>query len=285
MSAVLSEEKKNSQEDPGIRQYLGEISRYPLLTAEEEKQLALRCAQADQEAIRTMVNSNLRLVAAMARQYAVRGIPLLDLMQEGSIGLLTAAKRFDPARDVRFSTYATKWIKQRMSRYVMDHAGLIRIPRHSAEKLRKILAARNQLQQTLEQAPTTRQIAAACHMTEKKVTELLALLPEIWSLNAAMGEDEDMVLQQLINAQSPEPYEELVRSELKNVMESLLYKLTERQQQVLRLRFGMDGDPVCSLDEVGRIMGISKEGARQLEQRAMEALRKLGASVGLEDFL
>ena len=285
MSAVLSEEKKNSREDPGMRQYLGEISRYPLLSPEEEKQLALRCAQGDEEAIRSMVNSNLRLVAAMSHLYAARGIPLLDLMQEGSIGLLIAAKRFDPARDVRFSTYATKWIKQRMSRYVMNHAGLIRIPRHSAEKLRKILAARTQLHQSLGQEPTEAQIADLCQMPEKKVAELMALLPEIRSLDAVIGEDEDTSLQQLIHVQASQPEEEMVRSELKRVLESLLSQLTQRQQQVLRLRFGMDGDPVCSLDEVGRIMGISKEGARQLEQRAMEALRKLGAAVGLEDFL
>ena len=285
MSAVLSEQKKSGGEDPGVRQYLGEISRYPLLTAEEERQLALRCAAGDEDAIRMMVNSNLRLVAAMARQYALRGIPLLDLMQEGSIGLLKAARRFDPAKDVRFSTYASKWIKQKMYSYVMDHADMIRIPRYSKEKLCKILEIRNYLQQKLGQPPTVQQVAEHCGMPAHKVAEVLALPAEVWSLDVTMGEEDDFALQQIVNAQTPEPYEEMVRSELKNVLESLLCKLTDRQQQVLRLRFGMDGAPVCSLDAVGKIMGISKEGARQLEQRAMEALRKMGAGIGLEDFL
>ena len=285
MSAVLTEQKNNGSDDPGVRQYLGEISQYPLLTFEEEKELAMRCAHGDEDAVRMMVNCNLRLVASMARHYAFRGIPLLDLMQEGSIGLLTAAKRFDPAKEVRFSTYATKWIRHKMSKYVMDHASLIRIPRYSAEKLRRILSTRNKLHQSLGYAPSALQIAQKCDIPEKKVKELLALLPEVFSLNTVISEEDDTVLQQLINAQTPQPDEELVRSELKKIMESLLEKLTDRQQQVLRLRFGIDGDPVCTLDEVGQIMGISKEGARQLEQRAMEALRKMGIGIGLEDFL
>ena len=269
-----------------VRQYLREIREYPRLTAEEERELAAACAQGDEEAIRRMVNCNLRLVVSIAREYAGRGVPLLDLIQEGSIGLLVAAKKFDHTLEYRFSTYATKWIRQRVSRCLIDHSGVIRVPLHTAERMRKILAVRQSLRQELGTEPTVAQIAARCDMAEEKTAQLLDLVPEVWSLDAPTGEDDEGSYGKLIeNVEAPEPQAELVRSEMKELLDELLGMLTERQRQVLRLHFGMEDGNCHSLEEIGTIFGISKERVRQIERQAMERLQRLGAGVGLEDFL
>ena len=269
-----------------VRQYLREIREYPRLTAEEERELAAACAQGDEEAIRRMVNCNLRLVVSIAREYAGRGVPLLDLIQEGSIGLLVAAKKFDHTLEYRFSTYATKWIRQRVSRCLIDHSGVIRVPLHTAERMRKILAVRQSLRQELGTEPTVAQIAARCDMAEEKTAQLLDLVPEVWSLDAPTGDDDEGSYGKLIeNVEAPEPQAELVRSEMKELLDELLGMLTERQRQVLRLHFGMEDGNCHSLEEIGTIFGISKERVRQIERQAMERLQRLGAGVGLEDFL
>ena len=267
----------------GYQQLLGP---YPRLTPEEEKALAMRCAAGDEDAIRAMVAANLRLVVSIAREYTGRGIPLLDLIQEGSIGLLTAARRFDPSLDYRFSTYATKWIRQGISRCVLNHAGLIRVPLHTGEKIRKLLKMQSVLQQQTGEEPTPEALAEACDLPVKKVEQYLQLLPQVVSLDAPAGSSEDTTLQLLLeDVQAPQPQEELVRRELKQTMEQLLQQLTPRQQQVLRLRYGMEDGCVRSLEQTGQALGISKERARQLEHAAMEKLKTLGAELGLEDFL
>ena len=263
-----------------VRQYLSEIRRYPRLTPEEECALAQRCAQGDEEAIRQMVNSNLRLVVSVAREYAGRGVPLLDLIQEGSIGLLAAAKKFDYTLDFRFSTYATKWIRQGVTRYLLNHANLIRVPAHTAEKIRKVALQRTVLLQQFGQEPTQEELAQACQMPVDKLRQLMQLHPEICSLEAPMG-DEDGTIGTILE----DIYETLVREELNQTMESLLQMLSERQRQVLQLHFGMVDDVCYSLEEIGRKLGISKERARQIERQAMEKLQTLGASLGLEDYL
>ena len=284
MSLSLTEKELNTAEDMGI--YMHEIRQVPRLTEEEEKTLALRCAAGDEEAIRTMVSANLRLVVSVAKEYAGRGVSLMDLIQEGSIGLLAAARRFDPKRDLRFSTYATKWIRQGVSRCVLNHAELIRVPLHTGEKIRKLLKARTALTQENGIAPTAAQLAEACQMPQKKVEEYLQLLPQIVSLDAPVGSEEAAALQLLLeDVQAPQPQEELVRRELKELMEQLLCRLTERQQQVLRLRFGLDDGVERSLEQTGKELGISKERARQLEHAAMDKLRQMGEPLGLEDFL
>jgi len=288
MTATLLQNKtapiSGSEDDVG--QYLQMIRQIPRLTQQQERELAKQCADGDETAIRTMVCANLRLVVSVAKEYAGRGIPLLDLVQEGSIGLLAAARKFDYTLDYRFSTYATKWIRQGISRCLINHAGLIRVPAHTAEKIRLVLQTQKSLQQTLEREPNDGEIAAQCGISEKKVKEYLSLIPEICSLDAPTGEEEDGTLQLLLeDLQAPQPHEELVRRELKATMDSLLGTLNERQQQVLRLHYGM-ADGICySLEQIGKELGISKERARQIEHQAMDKLRKQGADLGLEDFL
>jgi RNA polymerase primary sigma factor len=267
-----------------VRQYLSEIRRYPRLTVDQERDLAKRCADGDEEAIRQMVNSNLRLVVSVAREYAGRGIPLLDLIQEGSIGLLVAAKKFDYTLDFRFSTYATKWIRQGVSRYLLYHANLIRVPAHTAERIRKVVLMRATMKQTNGAEPTEEALALACDISVDKLRQLMQLHPEIFSLDASVGE-EGTAGTVLEDIHAPQPYETLVREELKQTMDELLNMLSDRQKQVLQMHFGMI-DGVCySLEEIGKQLGVSKERARQIERQAMEKLQKMGASMGLEDYL
>ena len=283
MTELLTKDTPAAGEDD-VRQFLREIRQFPLLTPEQERMLAMRCAEGDQEAIRQMVNANLRLVVSVAKEYAGRGVPLLDLIQEGSIGLLSAAKKFDHTLEFRFSTYATKWIRQGIMRCLANHS-MIRVPAHTAERIRKISVARAELLQRTGEEPTPAQLAEVCQMPEEKVMKYLSLSPEVCSLDAPAG-DEDATLGLLLqDAQAAQPYEEMVRSELRHTMEDLFAALTERQKQVLRLRFGM-ADGIChSLEETGNLLGISKERARQVEKQAMEKLQKYGAAMGLEDFL
>lgn len=274
------------KDEDDIRQYLREIRQIPRLTPEEERELARRCAQGDEEAIRKMVNANLRLVVSVAKEYSGRGVPLMDLIQEGSIGLLAAARKFDYTRDLRFSTYATKWIRQGVTRCLLNHAGAIRVPVHTAERMRKVQAAQAVLRQEQGTEPTAEEIAARVDMPREKVAELLQLSPDVCSLDVPVGDEDKSSFGNLIeDLEAPQPQEELVRKELNDAIDRLLSNLTQRQQTILRLHFGME-DGVChSLEEIGQKLGISKERVRQVEKQAMDKLQALGTSMGLEDFL
>ena len=284
MTDVMLENAVLSTGEEDVRQYLSEIRRYPMLSPVEERELARRCAAGDEEAIRRMVSSNLRLVVSVAREYAGRGVPLLDLVQEGSIGLIDAARKFDYTLEYRFSTYATKWIRQRIGRSLLDHSGVIRVPAHTAERMRKLNAARIAFRAEHGREPEAAELAVMTGLTADKAEELLALIPEVSSLDIPVGERGEDTVGTLLPG-SEDPQEDLIRRELKELLENLLLELNERQRSILRLRFGMD-DGICrSLEEIGRMLGISKERVRQVERQAVDKLRRMGADMGLEDFL
>ena len=285
MTLLKEQEIPVSHGEDGVQQYLQQIRTIPRLTPEEERELAKLCNQGDEDAIRKMVSANLRLVVSVAKEYAGRGVPLLDLIQEGSIGLLIAAKKFDYTLDYRFSTYATKWIRQGVSRCILNHAGVIRVPVHTAERIRKVLAAKNALQQELEREAEAEEIANRTGFSAKKVKEYLSLVPEVCSLDAPAGEEDGTLGILLEDLQAPQPQEALVRQELEHTINALLEQLPQRQQPLLRLRFGMEDDTCYSLEAIGEKLGVSKERARQLERQAMDKLQTLGAGLGLEDFL
>ena len=284
MTGILPENMIPGSEDE-LTWYLQQIRSYPLLTAQQERELAMACAKGDPAAIRTMVNCNLRLVVSIAKEYANRAVPLIDLIQEGSIGLLTAAKKFDYTRNTRFSTYASPWIRQGINKCILNDSGVIRVARHTLEKMKKLLAAMAAIEQEgLE--PDKEELSLRTGIPADKVTQLLELIPRVGSLDAPAGDPEHDSLQTMLpDTQTPQPHEELVRRELSHTMELLLSALDPRQQQILRLHFGMEDDVCHSLAEIGKMLGISKERARQLEQQALGKLRSLGADLGLEDFL
>lgn len=283
MSSLLAN-KPNVTNEEDVRQYLDEIRSVPRLTEQQERELAMRCAQGDEEAIRHMVSANLRLVVSIARRYYNGAVPLPDLIQEGAIGLITAAKKFDYTLDYRFSTYASKWIRQGVIRCAINNENPVRVPAHTAAWIRKVVQAQNALRLELEREPDVGEIAGYCQLSQERTAQLLQLQPQLISLDAPAGE-EDAIGSLVEDVRSPEPQQAVIRQEMMCLLEGLLSQLPERQQRVLRLHFGIEDGKCHSFEEIGNLLGVSKERARQIEGQAMRKLKKTGTDIGLEDFL
>lgn len=272
--------------DDHVRMYLKEIGRVPLLTAEEEVELAMRIEQGDEEARRRLAEANLRLVVSIAKRYVGRGMLLLDLIQEGNLGLIKAVEKFDYRKGYKFSTYATWWIRQAITRAIADQARTIRIPVHMVETINKLIRVSRQLLQELGREPTPEEIAAEMELPVERVREIMKIAQEPVSLETPIGEEEDSHLGDFIEDQeAPAPAEAASFLMLKEQLEGVLDTLTAREKKVLRLRFGLDDGRSRTLEEVGQVFGVTRERIRQIEAKALRKLRHPSRSKKLKDFL
>ena len=274
-----------STDDP-VRMFLKEIGKVPLLTAEEEVELAIRMSQGDEEAKRRMTEANLRLVVSIAKRHVGRGMLFLDLIQEGNLGLIKAVEKFDYTKGYKFSTYATWWIRQAITRAIADQARTIRIPVHMVETINKVIRVSRQLLQELGQDPSAEEIAAEMGMPVEKVREILKIAQEPVSLETPIGEEEDSHLGDFIpDEDASEPSEAASFSLLKEQLMEVLDTLTPREKKVLELRFGIVDGRTRTLEEVGKEFNVTRERIRQIEAKALRKLRHPSRSKKLRDFL
>ncbi|MCI6646503.1 MAG: RNA polymerase sigma factor RpoD [Oscillospiraceae bacterium] len=274
-----------STDDP-VRMYLKEIGKIPLLTPEEETDLAMRMADGDEEAKRRMAEANLRLVVSIAKRYVGRGLLFLDLIQEGNLGLLKAVDKFDYTKGYKFSTYATWWIRQAITRAIADQARTIRIPVHMVETINKVIRVSRQLLQELGHEPTPEEIAAEMQMPVDKVRDILKIAQEPVSLETPIGEEEDSHLGDFIpDEDASEPSEAASFSLLREQLMEVLDTLTPREKKVLELRFGLADGRTRTLEEVGKEFNVTRERIRQIEAKALRKLRHPSRSKKLKDFL
>ena len=274
-----------SIEDP-VRMYLKEIGKVPLLSAEEEIELAKRMELGDQEAKKRLAEANLRLVVSIAKRYVGRGMLFLDLIQEGNLGLIKAVEKFDYRKGYKFSTYATWWIRQAITRAIADQARTIRIPVHMVETINKLIRVSRQLLQELGREPTPEEIAAEMNMPVDRVREILKISQEPVSLETPMGEEEDSHLGDFIQDDNvPVPADAAAFTLLKEQLEEVLGTLTEREQKVLTLRFGLEDGRARTLEEVGKEFNVTRERIRQIEAKALRKLRHPSRSRKLKDYL
>ncbi len=272
--------------DDPVRMYLKEIGRVQLLSSEEEIELAIRIEQGDEEAKRRLAEANLRLVVSIARRYVGRGMLFLDLIQEGNMGLIKAVEKFDYRKGFKFSTYATWWIRQAITRSIADHGRTIRIPVHMVETINKFIRISRQLLQELGREPVPEEIAKEMDLPLEKIREIMKISQEPVSLETPIGEENDSKLGEFIEDRDAlEPADaaafELMREQLEDVLETL----TEREESVLRLRFGLDDGRSRTLEEVGQAFGVTRERIRQIEAKALRKLRHPSRSKRLKDFL
>ena len=274
-----------SIEDP-VRMYLKEIGKVPLLSAEEEIELAKRMELGDQEAKKRLAEANLRLVVSIAKRYVGRGMLFLDLIQEGNLGLIKAVEKFDYRKGYKFSTYATWWIRQAITRAIADQARTIRIPVHMVETINKLIRVSRQLLQELGREPSPEEIAAEMNMPVDRVREILKISQEPVSLETPIGEEEDSHLGDFIQDDNvPVPADAAAFTLLKEQLQEVLGTLTEREQKVLTLRFGLDDGRARTLEEVGKEFNVTRERIRQIEAKALRKLRHPSRSRKLKDYL
>ena len=271
--------------DP-VRMYLKEIGRVPLLNADDEINLAVRIQEGDEVAKQELAEANLRLVVSIAKRYIGRGMQFLDLIQEGNMGLMKAVEKFDHTKGFKFSTYATWWIRQAITRAIADQARTIRIPVHMVETINKLVRIQRQLLQDLGREPTPEEIGAEMDLPTDKVREILKIAQEPVSLETPIGEEDDSHLGDFIEdegAMSPEVFTSsaLLREQLEDVLDTL----TDREENVLRLRFGLDDGNIRTLEQVGKVFGVTRERIRQIEAKALRKLRHPSRSKQLKDFL
>jgi len=271
--------------DP-VRMYLKEIGRVDLLTAEEEVELAKRILEGEEEATRSLAEANLRLVVSIAKRYVGRGMLFLDLIQEGNMGLIKAVEKFDHTKGFKFSTYATWWIRQAITRAIADQARTIRIPVHMVETINKLIRIQRQLLQDLGREPTPEEIGEEMDLTPDKVRDILKIAQEPVSLETPIGEEDDSHLGDFIEDQEAvSPSDHAAFELLKEQLEDVLDTLTDREENVLRLRFGLDDGRTRTLEEVGKVFGVTRERIRQIEAKALRKLRHPSRSKQLKDFL
>ena len=272
--------------DDPVRMYLKEIGKIPLLTPEQELEIAQRMHEGDESARQAMTEANLRLVVSIAKRYVGRGMQLLDLIQEGNLGLLKAVEKFDYTKGYKFSTYATWWIRQSITRAIADQARTIRIPVHMVETINRVIRTAHSMVQSLGREPTAEEIAAEMHMELPKVEEILKIAQEPVSLETPIGEEEDSHLGDFIqDEEASQPAEAASYTLLREQLEEVLTTLTPREEQVLRMRFGLTDGKAHTLEEVGKQFDVTRERIRQIESKALRKLRHPSRSKKLRDFL
>ena len=286
---AITAENVDSFADDSVRLYLREIGKIPLLTPEEEAKLAQRIVKGDKKAKDKMVESNMRLVVSIAKRYGGRGLDFLDLIQEGNTGLLRAVEKFDPDKGFKFSTYATWWVRQAITRAIVDQARTIRIPVHMVETINKVLRTTRKLTTELNREPTNEEIAKALDMEPEKVDYVMRIKQDIASLDASVGregDDEDSVLGDFVEDEERDSPEDSAANQiLKEQLSEILATLTEREQKIIRLRFGIGGGRPHTLEEVGNEFDVTRERIRQIEAKALSKLRKNKETKKLHEYL
>ena len=286
---AITAENVDAFADDSVRLYLREIGKIPLLTPEEEAELAQRIVKGDKKAKDKMVESNMRLVVSIAKRYGGRGLDFLDLIQEGNTGLLRAVEKFDPDKGFKFSTYATWWVRQAITRAIADQARTIRIPVHMVETINKVLRTTRKLTTELNREPTNEEIAKALDMEPEKIDYVMRIKQDIASLDASVGrdgDDEDSVLGDFVEDEDRDSPEDSAANQiLKEQLSEIIATLTDREQKIIRLRFGIGGGRPHTLEEVGNEFDVTRERIRQIEAKALSKLRKNKDTKKLHDYL
>ncbi len=286
---AITAENVDAFADDSVRLYLREIGKIPLLTPEEEADLAQRIVKGDKKAKDKMVESNMRLVVSIAKRYGGRGLDFLDLIQEGNTGLLRAVEKFDPEKGFKFSTYATWWVRQAITRAIADQARTIRIPVHMVETINKVLRTTRKLTAELNREPTNEEIAKELDMEPEKIDYVMRIKQDIASLDASVGregDDEDSVLGDFVEDEERDSPEDSAANQiLKEQLSEIIATLTDREQKIIRLRFGIGGGRPHTLEEVGNEFDVTRERIRQIEAKALSKLRKNKETKKLHEYL